>query len=78
MVGFAASAVAGLVFTIFVAPVQAFMRNPRTATITGIGVGALGVLLLITLHAMNTNDVPLPREAAEQVNFNAFTPPTFQ
>lgn len=78
MVSFAASAVAGLVFTIFVGPVQAFMRNPRTAAVAGVGVGAVGVLLLLTLYAMTNNEVPLPREAAEQVDFNTFQPPTFQ
>lgn len=78
MLGFAASAVAGLVFTIFIGPAQAFMRNPRTASIAGVGLGAAGVLLLLTLHAMTSNDVPLPREAAEQSSFTSYQPPTFE
>jgi hypothetical protein len=78
MLGFGASAVAGLFFTIFIGPVQAFMRNPRTAAITGVAVGVLFVLLLITLRAMTTADVAVPREALEQADFNAFQPPRIQ
>jgi hypothetical protein len=76
MVGFGASAVAGLFFTIFVGPVQAFMRNPRTATITGAGLAVLFVLLLLTLNAMFNADIIIPPEANNQADtFNAYQPP---
>mmetsp|Transcript_19113 Transcript_19113/g.51405 ORF Transcript_19113/g.51405 Transcript_19113/m.51405 type:complete len:152 (-) Transcript_19113:377-832(-) len=77
MVGFGASAVAGLIFTIFVGPVQAFMRNPKTASIAGVGLGIAGLLLIITLRAMTDGDVGvMPREAVDQAdNFNSFVAP---
>jgi len=75
MVGFGASAVAGLVFTIFIGPVQAFMRNPKTASIAGVGIAIAFVGLLLTLRAMTGGEVVMPREAMEQADFNAFQPP---
>mmetsp|Transcript_18264 Transcript_18264/g.45382 ORF Transcript_18264/g.45382 Transcript_18264/m.45382 type:complete len:150 (+) Transcript_18264:2-451(+) len=77
MIGFGASATLGLFYTIFIGPVQAFMRNPRTSAIAAVGVGIFGVLLLLTLRAMFTGEVDLPREVVEQADFNSFQPPQF-
>lgn len=80
MLGFGASAVAGLVFTIFIGPIQAFMRNPKTGAIAGVVLAALAVGLGVTLSAMlgaDTSD--MPREAVQQADsFNDFVPPRIE
>mmetsp|Transcript_21781 Transcript_21781/g.73276 ORF Transcript_21781/g.73276 Transcript_21781/m.73276 type:complete len:147 (-) Transcript_21781:79-519(-) len=75
MLGFGASAVAGLVFTIFIGPIQAFSKNPKTAGITAAALAVVAVALLVTLRSMTGGDPGMPREAVEQAGFADFVPP---